>query len=78
MCVFVSLLRPVTGKPPDSFLLCSCCVCVRPQLLNLGYKPYGHHLKKLRADRLISMYPEYHQNIVRDFSSTRYLRHSRG
>lgn len=42
----------------------------RIQMINLGIKPYGNFMKKRRADRLVSLYPQYDKIILRGYSDT--------
>ena len=58
-------MEPVLGT--ISFVLLTLQFS-RAQLSNLGYKPYTALLKKYRAKRLITLYPQYDPVILKNFS----------
>jgi len=59
--------EPVLGTA--SFVLLCMQYC-RNQLINLDIKPYTHYVRNKRAQRLVEMYPQYDEDMLKDFSAT--------
>ena len=48
----------------------------RSQMLNLDFRPYSDWVQQRRAARLVSLYPQYHADILADFARTASVRAS--
>jgi hypothetical protein len=58
-------MEPVLGQV-SFFLL--CMQFARAQLQNLGIRPYFNMQKKMRADRLVALFPQYDEDFLRQYS----------
>jgi len=59
-------------EPPlgvGSFMLLSMQV-IRAQMLNMDLKPYTAWVHSYRSSRLAKLYPQYHDDIVKEYAST--------
>jgi len=64
-------MEPVMGT--GSFMLL-CMQLMRAQMINMSMSPYTDWIKKKRAERLISLFPKYTEDIVYDFAFTASLK----
>ena len=45
-----------------------CMQFTRDRMQNIGWQPYTESVKNYRAEKLIRLYPQYNQNIMREYS----------
>ena len=41
----------------------------RAQMMNLGWKPYGHFIQQSRSRRLVAEYPNYNERLVKEWAA---------
>jgi hypothetical protein len=64
-------MEPLMGT--GSFMLL-CLQLARSQMVNMDYKPWTERVRRMRAERLIALYPKYTEEIIYDFAVTASLR----
>ena len=58
-------MEPVLGQV-SFFIL--CMQFTRDRMQNIGWQPYTETVKNYRADRIIRLYPQYNERIMRDYA----------
>lgn len=64
-------MEPILGT--GSFMIL-CLQLARSQMVNMDYKPWTENIRRMRAARLIKLYPQYTEEILYDFAVTASLR----